>query len=145
MSEVLDSLLAKRSPSRARTRSGVASSGRGAGWPTQGGRGVLAVESTEGVSQKLPGREFLRWAPSRFGVTISFTYELGVYPGLARDPPSALCILDRRGIRTSTSKAFALTWYRALCWYFLRLSSPRTHFKPWKAVGTRERGSLAAR
>ena len=29
--------------------------------------------------------------------------------------------------------------------YVLRLSSPRTHFEPWKAVGTRGRGSLAAR
>ena len=45
----------------------------------------------------------------------------------------------------SRSKEFALTWYRALTWYFLRLSPPRTHFKPWKAVGTRGRGSLAAR
>jgi len=33
-------------------------------------------------------------------------------------------------------KAFAQTWYRALTWYFLGLSSPRTHFEPWKAVGT---------
>jgi len=43
------------------------------------------------------------------------------------------------------SKAFALTWYRALTWYSLRLSPPRTHFEHWKAVGTRGRGSLAAR
>jgi len=43
------------------------------------------------------------------------------------------------------SKALALIWYRALTWYSLRLSSPRTHFEPWKAVGTRGRGSLAAR
>ena len=43
------------------------------------------------------------------------------------------------------SKGFALTWYRALTWYFLRLSPPRTHGKPWKAVGTRGRGSFAAR
>jgi len=36
--------------------------------------------------------------------------------------------------------------HRALTWYFLCLSSLRTHFKPWKAVGTRgEGGSLAAR
>ena len=31
------------------------------------------VESTEGVLQILPRREFLRWAPSPFGVTVSFT------------------------------------------------------------------------
>ena len=43
-----------------------------------------------------------------------------------------------------SSKAFALTWYRALTRYSLRLSPPRTHFEPWKAVGTRGRGSLAA-
>jgi len=30
------------------------------------------VESTEGVSQILVGREFSRWAPSPFGVTVSF-------------------------------------------------------------------------
>jgi len=42
-------------------------------------------------------------------------------------------------------KALALIWYRALTWYILRLSSPRTHFESWKAVGTRGRGSLAAR
>ena len=41
-----------------------------------------------------------------------------------------------------SSKAFALTWYRALTWYFLGLSSPRTHFEPWKAVGTRGRAPL---
>jgi len=35
------------------------------------------------------------------------------------------------------SKAVALIWYRALTWYVLRLSSPRTHSEPWKAVGTR--------
>jgi len=46
---------------------------------------------------------------------------------------------------TTTSKVFALIWYRALIWYFLRLSSPRTHFEPWKAIGTRGRGSPAAR
>jgi len=54
----------------------------------------------------------------------------------------------RRGAPRSgrrVSKGFALTWYRALTWYFLRLSSPRTHFEPWTAVGTRGRGSLAAR
>jgi len=43
------------------------------------------------------------------------------------------------------NKALALIWYRALIWYFLRLSPPRTHFEPWKAVGTRGRGSLTAR
>ena len=32
-----------------------------------------AVESTEAVSQILPGRTFSRWAPSPFGVTESFT------------------------------------------------------------------------
>jgi len=42
------------------------------------------VESTEGVSQRLPGREFMRWAPSPVGATVSCTSELGVYPGLAR-------------------------------------------------------------
>jgi len=46
---------------------------------------------------------------------------------------------------TWPSKAFALTWYRALTWYFLGLSSPRTHFEPWKTVGTRGRAPLAAR
>jgi len=45
-----------------------------------------------------------------------------------------------------SSKALALIWYRALTWYSsLRLSSPRTHCEPWKAVGTRGRGSLTAR
>jgi len=43
------------------------------------------------------------------------------------------------------SKGFALTWYRALTWYSLRLNPPRTHFEPGKAVGTQGRGSLAAR
>jgi len=45
----------------------------------------------------------------------------------------------------ASSKGFALTWYRALTWYFLHVSSPRTNFEPWKAVGTRGRGSLTAR
>jgi len=39
--------------------------------------------------------------------------------------------------RVSLSKAFALTWYRVLTWFFLRLSSPCTHVDPWKAVSTR--------
>jgi len=43
------------------------------------------------------------------------------------------------------SKGFALTWYRALTWYFLCLSSLRTFLEPWTAVDTRGRGSLAAR
>jgi len=43
------------------------------------------------------------------------------------------------------SKASALIWYYALTWYSLCLSPPRTHFEPWKAVGTRGRGSLNAR
>jgi len=43
-----------------------------------------------------------------------------------------------------TSKGFAQTWYLALTWYFLRLSSLRTHFEPWKAVGTQRSDSLAA-
>ena len=43
------------------------------------------------------------------------------------------------------SKAFARTWYCALIWYSLHLSSPRTHSKPWNAVGTRGRVSRAAR
>jgi len=38
------------------------------------------------------------------------------------------------------SKAFALTWYRALTWHYRRLSSPRTHSEPWKAAGTRGGG-----
>jgi len=42
------------------------------------------------------------------------------------------------------SKALALIWYRALTWYRVPWSPPRTHFEPWKAVGTRGRGSLAA-
>jgi len=42
------------------------------------------------------------------------------------------------------SKAFAPTWYRALTWYSVPWSPPRTHFEPWKAVGTWGRGSLAA-
>jgi len=46
---------------------------------------------------------------------------------------------------TRVSKWFALIWYRALTWYFLRVSSLLTHFEPWTAVGTRGRGSLAAR
>jgi len=37
------------------------------------GAQVTTVESTEGVSQILAGREFSRWAPSPFGVTVSFT------------------------------------------------------------------------
>ena len=43
------------------------------------------------------------------------------------------------------SKGFVLTWNRALTWYFLRVSSLRTHLEPWTAVDTRGRGSLAAR
>jgi len=35
--------------------------------------GDQTVESTEGVSQILPGREFSRWATSPFGVTVSCT------------------------------------------------------------------------
>ena len=46
-------------------------------------------------------------------------------------------------------KALALIWHRALTCYSLRLSDrlspPRTHFEPWKAVGTLGRGSLTAR
>jgi len=37
---------------------------------------------------------------------------------------------------TCVSKGFALTWYRALTWYILRVSSLRTHFEPWTAVVT---------
>ena len=59
-------------------------------------------------------------------------------------PDVALGLFHRMQVR-KRSKAFALTWYRALTWYFLRLSSLRTYFEPWKAVGTRGRGSLAAR
>jgi len=44
-----------------------------------------------------------------------------------------------------SSKALARNWYRALTGYSLRLSPPRTHFEPWKAVGTRGRGSRTAR
>jgi len=33
------------------------------------------VESTEGVSHILAGREFPRWAPTPFGSTVSFTQE----------------------------------------------------------------------
>ena len=88
----------------------------------------------------------MRWATFPFGVTVSFTKELGVYLGLTRNPPSALFWIRRIPWRGSLcSKGFALTWYRALTWYFLRLSSLRTHFEPWKAVGTRGRGSPAAR
>ena len=51
-----------------------------------------------------------------------------------------------RCLRLGLSKGFALTWYyRSLTWYFLCLSSLRTHFEPRNAVGTRRRGSLAAR
>ena len=49
-----------------------------------------SVESTEGVSQNRSPRSFLRWATSPFGVTVSCTSELGVYPGLSRNPSSAL-------------------------------------------------------
>jgi len=34
---------------------------------------TISVEFTEGVSQSLPGREFLHWAPSPFGVTVNYT------------------------------------------------------------------------
>jgi len=34
---------------------------------------MCAVESTEGVAHILPGGEFSGWAPSPFGVTVSFT------------------------------------------------------------------------
>ena len=44
----------------------------------------------------------------------------------------------------ASSKALALICYRALTWYSLRLSPPRTHSEPWKAVGTRGRVSFAA-
>jgi len=53
-------------------------------------------------------------------------------------------VLTSPSLRLRVSKGFALTWYRALTWYFLCLSSLRTHFKPWKALDTRGRGSLAA-
>jgi len=49
-------------------------------------------------------------------------------------------------VSTPSSKAFALTWYRALTWYSLRVSPPEHTFRALeKAVGTRGRGSLAAR
>jgi len=44
-------------------------------------RTVPRSNLSKGVLQSLPGRKFLRWAPSSFGVTVSFTYELGVYLG----------------------------------------------------------------
>ena len=44
----------------------------------------------------------------------------------------------RHGPRPVCSKGFALTWYRALTWYFLRVSSLRTHLEPWTASGTWE-------
>jgi len=50
---------------------------------------------------------------------------------------------DRVEVRRAlgrASKAVALIWYRALTWYSLRLSPPRTHFEPCKAVGTRGGG-----
>ena len=60
----------------------------------------FTVESTKGGSQSLHGREFLRWAPSPFGVTVSFTSELGVYPVFTPKPPFSP-ILDStvRGFR----------------------------------------------
>jgi len=69
------------------------------------------------------------------------SFKSGTAAGAWQVPPSFISHIYT-GI---SSKGFALTWYRALTWYFLRLSPPRTHFKPWKAVGTRGRGSLAAR
>jgi len=51
----------------------------------------------------------------------------------------------QRSNRSLSSKAFDLTLCRALTWYSLRLSLPRTHFETWKAAGLRGRGSLAAR
>jgi len=51
---------------------------------------------------------------------------------------------ERERERDVYSNAFALTWYLALTWYRVLWSPPRTHFEPWKAVGTRGRGSLAA-
>jgi len=62
---------------------------------------ATAVESTDGVSQSLPGREFLRWAPSPFGATVSFTEELRVYPGLTRNPPSAVFWIRRLSYTTT--------------------------------------------
>jgi len=59
--------------------------------------------------------------------------------------PRRRCGHAGRSFGCSCSKAFALTWYRALTWYFLGLISPRTHFEPWKAVGTRGRTPRAAR
>jgi len=49
------------------------------------------------------------------------------------------------GAANTSSKGFALTWYRALTLYFLRVSSLRTHLELWTAVDTRGRGSRAAR
>jgi len=46
------------------------------------GNEYLAVESTEGVSQIILGREFSRWAPSPFGVTVSLTLRVRSLPGL---------------------------------------------------------------
>jgi len=46
-------------------------------------------EYTEGVTQSLFGKERMRWAPSPFGVAVSVTSELRVYPGLTRNLPSS--------------------------------------------------------
>ena len=46
------------------------------------------------VAQILPGRKCSRWALSPFGVTVSFTLELNVYPGLTRNPSSAWPLHD---------------------------------------------------
>jgi len=51
---------------------------------------------------------------------------------------------EERWEEVRSSNAFALTWYRAFTWYRVRWNPPRTHFEPWKAVGTPGRRSLAA-
>jgi len=45
---------------------------------------------------------------------------------------------ESRGL--GCSKGVALTRYRALTWYLLRVSSLRTHLEPWTAVDTRGGG-----
>jgi len=71
-----------------------------------------SVTSTEKVSQSLPGRSFLRWAASPFGVTVSFTCELG-----ATRTPSPALFWIRRGSRRGALSDRRLGLYK-ICFYF---------------------------
>jgi len=88
-----------------------------------------------------------KWAQTHVfsGQETGVYVDIGCYDGIAYSNTWYFEKVKHWQVNSGYSKALALIWYRALTWHVLPLSSPRTHFEPWKAVGTRGRGSLAAR